>query len=143
MHAFTTTAAGALAILSLVQFCPAPPAVIAAVAGGLGGGAISGGIAAGTKDHKRGLPAGVSQESLDVCIQQINDQGTAVNVYSTGDDSARADNVPPACMNLATVLLDKPAQAGGPVPVPMGSASLEYHGLTAQDKQDLQAALSG
>jgi hypothetical protein len=46
-------------------------------------------------------------------------------------------------MNLATVLLDKPAQAGGPVPVPMGSASLEYHGLSAQDKKDLQAALSG
>lgn len=48
-------------------------------------------------------------------------------------------------MNLATVLLDKPAQAGGPVPVPVpvGSASLEYHGISAQDKQDLQAALSG
>lgn len=46
-------------------------------------------------------------------------------------------------MDLATVLLSNPAQAGGPVPVPMGSASLEYHGLTDQDKHDLQAALSG
>ena len=85
MHAFTTTTAGALAILSLVQFCPAPPAVIGAVAGGLGGGAISGGIVAGSKD-RRDLPAGVSQESLDQCIQQINSQGGPVNVYSTGDD---------------------------------------------------------
>lgn len=85
MHAFTATTAGALAILSLVQFCPAPPAIVAGVAGGLGGGAISGGIVAGSKD-KRALPAGVSQESMDLCIQQINDQGAAVNVYSTGDD---------------------------------------------------------
>lgn len=56
--------------------------------------------------------------------------------------AARADDVPPACMNLAAVLLDNPAQAGGPVPTPMGSASLEYTGLTEQDKTDLQNALS-
>lgn len=85
MHFFTTTAVSALAALSLVQFCPAPPAVIGAIAGGLGGGAISGGIAAGTKNSRRDLPAGVSQESIDQCTQQINDQGTPVNVYSTGD----------------------------------------------------------
>lgn len=46
-------------------------------------------------------------------------------------------------MNLANVLLNDPAQAGGPVPVPIGSASLEYHGISAQDKQELQTALSG
>lgn len=86
MHVFTTTAAGSLAILSLVQFSPAPPAVIGAVAGGLGGGAISGGIAAGTKNHRRALPPGVSEESLGQCTQQINSQGGPVNVYSTGDD---------------------------------------------------------
>lgn len=86
MHFFTTTAVSALAALSLVQFCPAPPAVIGAVAGGLGGGAISGGIAAGTQNSRRDLPSGVSQESIDQCTQQINDQGTPVNVYSTGDD---------------------------------------------------------
>lgn len=86
MHAFTTTTAGTLAILSLVQFCPAPPAAIAAVVGGLGGGAISGGIVAGSQKHRRSLPPGVSQESLDQCVQQINSQGAPVNVYSTGDD---------------------------------------------------------
>ncbi|BCS17658.1 uncharacterized protein APUU_10486A [Aspergillus puulaauensis] len=143
MHFFTTTAVSALAALSLVQFCPAPPAVIGAIAGGLGGGAISGGIAAGTKNSRRDLPAGVSQESIDQCTQQINDQGSPVNVYSTGDSSARADDVPPACMNLAAVLLDNPAQAGGPVPTPMGSASLEYTGLSEDDKTQLQNALSG
>jgi hypothetical protein len=59
MHAFTTTTASALAILSLVQFCPTPLAVIGVVAGGLSGGAISRGIVAGSKD-RRDLPASVS-----------------------------------------------------------------------------------
>ncbi|KAI9923916.1 hypothetical protein ASPWEDRAFT_170451 [Aspergillus wentii DTO 134E9] len=148
MHTFKTAGMATLAAISLVQFCPAPPAIIATVAGGVLGGGISGGIGvAASKSSRdmfsRGLPAGVSQESVDQCTQQINAQKDPVHVYDTGDDSARADNVPAACMNLATVLLKEPAQAGGPVPTTMGSSSLEYHGLSAQDKKDLQQALSG
>ncbi|KAL4922575.1 hypothetical protein BDW62DRAFT_196579 [Aspergillus aurantiobrunneus] len=143
MHVFAPSAAGVLAILSLTQFCPAPWPVVGAVAGGLGGGAIAGGISAGAGNRRRSLPAGVSQESVDQCTQEINSQAAPVNVYSTGAESARADNVPPACMNLAAVLLDEPAQAGGPVPVPVGSASLEYHGLSGQQKQELQEILFG
>jgi hypothetical protein len=45
-------------------------------------------------------------------------------------------------MDLATVILSDPAQEGGPVPTPMGSASLQYNGLSAKDKTDLQNALS-
>jgi hypothetical protein len=56
--------------------------------------------------------------------------------------AARADNVPAACMDLATVILSDPAQAGGPVPTPMGSSSLQYNGLSSKDKTDLQNALS-
>ena len=44
-------------------------------------------------------------------------------------------------MNLATVLTGDPAQAGGPVPIPMSSSSLEYQGLTVEDRQNLSAAL--
>lgn len=44
-------------------------------------------------------------------------------------------------MNLATVLSGNPAQAGGPVPIPMGSDSLQYNDLTAQDRQNLATAL--
>lgn len=46
-------------------------------------------------------------------------------------------------MNLATVLLSDPAQAGGPVPTPLGSSSLEYTGMNSDQLQELQDALSG
>ncbi|KAK8203147.1 hypothetical protein M8818_005372 [Zalaria obscura] len=92
---------------------------------------------------KRDYPAGISQNSIDLCVQAIDAQGTAVNVYSTGDDSAQVDNVPAACMDLATVLTGEPAQAGGPVPTPLSSSSLSYTGLTDEDKTNLQNALSG
>lgn len=44
-------------------------------------------------------------------------------------------------MNLATVLTGNPAQAGGPVPVPMGSSSLQYTEMTGQDRRNLADAL--
>ena len=44
-------------------------------------------------------------------------------------------------MNLATVITGRPTQEGGPVPVPMGSASLDYHGVTADDLTKLGQAL--
>lgn len=44
-------------------------------------------------------------------------------------------------MNLATVLTGNPAQAGGPVPVPMSSNSLQYNGLSGQDRRNLADAL--
>jgi hypothetical protein len=50
-------------------------------------------------------------------------------------------SVPPACMNLATILTSNPAHAGGPVPIPMGSDSLQYNGLTGDDRRNLANAL--
>lgn len=44
-------------------------------------------------------------------------------------------------MDLATVLTGHPAQDGGPVPVPMGSASLEYHAVTKEEFEHLGHAL--
>lgn len=44
-------------------------------------------------------------------------------------------------MNLATVLTGDPAQAGGPVPIPLGSDSLQYQGITVEDRQNLANAL--
>lgn len=45
-------------------------------------------------------------------------------------------------MNLATVLLDDPAQSGGPVPIVMGSSSLQYNGMSSDQIQELKDALS-
>ncbi|KAJ5220671.1 uncharacterized protein N7469_009558 [Penicillium citrinum] len=155
MHFAKAIGMGSVALVSFMQVCPAPWEAIAPLVGGVISGSIAGGMSKSRRDFtnfpsdlgdltKRDLPAGVSQESFDQCKQQINDQGPGnpVNVYSTGADSARADNVPAACMDLATVFLSNPSQDGGPVPTPMGSASLEYTGLSAQDKTDLQNALS-
>lgn len=56
--------------------------------------------------------------------------------------AAQVDNVPPACMNLATVFLDQPAQAGGSLPTPLSSSSLGYTDLTADELQQLRDALA-
>ncbi|KAJ5645176.1 hypothetical protein N7507_011187 [Penicillium longicatenatum] len=139
--------------------------ILIGILGGVVAGGVSGGVGAAESSKRgiqqahardflapylnnrdvkkiRSLPAGVSQESLDLCTKQINEQSQPVHVYSESATSARADNVPAACMDLATVILDNPTQDGGPVPTPMGSASLEYTGLSSQDKTDLQNALS-
>lgn len=55
--------------------------------------------------------------------------------------AVRVDNVPPACMDLATVLTGEPAQAGGPIPIPMGSSSLEYENMSVKDLEALSSAL--
>ncbi|KAF2142811.1 uncharacterized protein K452DRAFT_307727 [Aplosporella prunicola CBS 121167] len=99
----------------------------------------------------RSLPAGVSQQSFDTCVQQIVDQhskqGISVQVYTTGNSnstataSVRADNVPAACMNLATVLSGNPTQQGGAIPIPMGSSSLEYLNLSKAEFKELKSAL--
>ena len=116
-----TFGASAIAVIGLVQMCPAPIEVVAAVIGGVVSsvndqrrligipktiaylvfpqvsGGIAGGISAGVSKRaafvgsilKRDLPPGVSQESIDMCQSDINAQfnndGTAVNVYSTSD----------------------------------------------------------
>ena len=50
-------------------------------------------------------------------------------------------NVPPACMTLATVITDKPAQEGGAFPIPMGTDSLKYTNVSAADREALAKAL--
>lgn len=97
------------AAAGLLQMCPAPPAIVAAVAGGVAAGAVGGGATLcarycpGMKNPKRiqtrskkiadlrpyttgpngkrdfevfarQLPPGVSQESINQCTGQINDQ---------------------------------------------------------------------
>lgn len=54
-------------------------------------------------------------------------------IYSTG---IRIVNLPPSCMNLATVL-DGDA-VGGPVPQPCGSACLLYDNLSAGDYETMR-----
>lgn len=94
---------GLASVVGMIQMAPAPPAVVAAVVGGVAGGAVGGAATLcsrycpGPKVRQyagrivqRGLPAGVSQESVDECTQQINDQkekGVTVQISSNSEDS--------------------------------------------------------
>ncbi|KAK2591212.1 hypothetical protein QQS21_011097 [Conoideocrella luteorostrata] len=150
----TKCLASLAAVAVLLQMCPAPPAAIGAIVGGALGGAIGGGATlCATYCPKpkrirgqavRAIPPGVSQESINQCTSQINAQknnGVTVQISNVDEGTVNVANVPPACMNLATVLSGDPAQAGGPVPVPMSSSSLQYTGLTTEDRKNLANAL--
>lgn len=135
-------------LTTLFQPCPAPPVLAAigmtageaaGVGAGLGGGAVTGGIGAGTKKppskrQDNSLPP-VAQAA---CKEQLG--GVTVHVSKVGDHDVRFDNVPPACMTLANVFLgqNRPGQAQ---PIPMGSAALQYNGLTDDELNTLQTAL--
>lgn len=106
MVSATSFTASTIAIIGLLQMCPAPPAVVAAVWGGVAAGTIGAGGALCTKYcpdakkrealsptllalTKRQIPAGVSQESIDQCTQQLNDQfsssGVSVQITDSGE----------------------------------------------------------
>lgn len=61
-----------------------------------------------------------------------------IQVFPTG---VEADGVPPACMDLATLVTGHPTQEGGPVPIVMGSASLLYNGLSQAELAQLGQVL--
>lgn len=147
MKSFTAVSTAAVALTCLFQACPAPPvlAVIgltageaATVGGSLGGGAIAGGIGLAHKGHKKRQDSSLPPVALAACKQQL--QGVTVQISRVGENNVRFDNVPPACMTLAAVFLgqNRPGQAQ---PIPMGSASLQYNGLTPDELNTLQAAL--
>ncbi|CEJ90689.1 hypothetical protein VHEMI06454 [[Torrubiella] hemipterigena] len=137
MASTRTVVIGLASAVGMIQMAPAPVPVIAAIAGA----AVR---AAATYLAERDPHPGVSQESIDQCIQQINgqkNQGRSVEI--SGDDDMYTINVyvPAACMNLAIVLSGHPAQNGDPVPIPMGSDSLQYLGVSTEDRQNLADAL--
>jgi uncharacterized protein YgfB (UPF0149 family) len=82
--------------------CPAPFAAIGPVVGAAVTGAVSGAVnaAVGRREiavafmGKRDLPPGVSQQSVDQCVDQIdgqfNDAGIVVNVYRANDNGMLA-----------------------------------------------------
>lgn len=147
MKTFTAVTTTAIALACLFQPCPAPPVLAAigmtageaaGVGAGLGGGAIAGGIGAGTKGHGKRQDNSLPPVAAAACKEQLH--GVTVQVSRVGDNNVRFDNVPPACMTLANVFLgqNRPGQAQ---PIPMGSASLQYNGLTEAELNTLQNAL--
>ncbi|KAI0012001.1 hypothetical protein F4779DRAFT_569972 [Xylariaceae sp. FL0662B] len=83
-------------------------------------------------------PCNVPQYNFDLCHDQLNGTQVASSIPSQG--VAQFDNVPAACMNLATVLVGS-CSGSGPVVNPCGSACLKYTGLTDDQFRQLSSAL--
>ncbi|KAJ5180235.1 hypothetical protein N7492_003445 [Penicillium capsulatum] len=152
MKVFSLAAISTAAIFSMVQYCPAPfaialgPALGMTAAGAtaadgviasMAGGAIAGGIGKAPSRFRRmpiQLPDGIPQYNWDQCKDQL--KGAHVSLKGL-EPKVRVDGVPPACMNLATVIAGQPSQDGGPVPIPMGSDSLQYNDLSDDNLRQL------
>ncbi|KAI7532049.1 hypothetical protein KC331_g13778 [Hortaea werneckii] len=141
MRPSVSVAACAMGLASLVQYCPAPPlAAILGVTTGelltagttLAGSAITAGASAGSK---RDIPAGVSQESVDQCVSSLS--GVQVN-FVPQDNGLLVQNMPAPCMNLAIVITGD-YNAGNPIP--QGSSSILFRGLTQAQLQQIQDTL--
>ncbi|KAI8272305.1 hypothetical protein K4K59_011398 [Colletotrichum sp. SAR11_240] len=132
---------------------------------GLGGGAVGGSVASWCHSHpgpgcvrKRDLlglkdvpkldvgkrqvgPCNVPSYNFDQCRGQVQSQGVQVISSIPAGGVAQFDNVPPACMNLASVL-------GGSCngvtvrPTPCGSACMQWAGLSDDEMNALSSALN-
>lgn len=155
MHYVTALTATAFTLVTLLQLCPAPPlaaigigaAEASTLVGGLGGGAIAGGIGAATNKKKSSRLArrqdplagmDLPEQAANDCRNQLH--SATVHVSPVDNNGVRFDGVPPACMTLATVFLGN-NPAGQPAPIPMGSASLQYENLSPDELQTLQNVL--
>ncbi|KAI4643628.1 hypothetical protein J4E93_006639 [Alternaria ventricosa] len=158
-----------IALLALAQHCPAPflAAIPAATAAGIGAvsaavsaaGTVAGSVATaingkrardGTqvihaRENWAGLHSYVSKRQDEEfgtgtawqdCADQL--KGADVTFEGTGPGVILVSGIPPACMTLATVITGK-FNAGNPVP--QGTDSISFTGLSNEDVQAIQDAL--
>ena len=159
MHYLTALTATTLTLTTLLQLCPAPPlaaigigaAEAASVVGGVGGGAVAGGIGYAASENKAKNPprsdkrqdplAGLNlpAQAADDCRNEL--QSATVNVSPEDNNGVRFDGVPPASMTLASAFLGQNT-AGQPAPIPMRSATLHNENLSSDELQTLENALN-
>lgn len=136
----------AVALLGLVQYCPAPP--VAAI---IGWSAVAGAVTAGTaagiavghdkrrrigKSSGKALRQDANQQAWDDCDSQV--PGAAVHVSFPQPGSLLVEGVPPACMTLAAVWT---GDYGVGTPVPMGADSMLLTNVSDEDIQLIKEAL--
>ncbi|KAJ5975804.1 hypothetical protein N7481_009511 [Penicillium waksmanii] len=137
-------------LMGMANLCPAPQALVIPIASAVlagDAGAITGKvIESGTYKKRDGFVsrvrrddpfASLPQPAANECKSQL--KGVTVNFTPTGEGAYRIDNIPSACMTLSTVLIGK--NPSGAVPTPLGSASLEYTGITSDELNQLQSTL--
>ncbi|KAI8297288.1 hypothetical protein K4K59_003560 [Colletotrichum sp. SAR11_240] len=80
------------------------------------------------QDGPGAAPVGVPQHIWDDCyIEAIGSHITITGPI--GDNHIRAEGMPPTCMTLATVVGDTAGQA---IPIPCGSACMEWTNMTPE-----------
>ncbi|KAK0390639.1 hypothetical protein NLU13_0143 [Sarocladium strictum] len=112
-------------------------AIIAANVGGGGRKRMATVINQNKKRQEFEAPPGVPQFEFDRCYNDLSQESVTVNVQGpVNNNGIQVDGLPATCMNLATVI-DGDA-AGGPPPIPCGSACLLYDNLSAEDYESLR-----
>ncbi|KFY61369.1 hypothetical protein V496_05058 [Pseudogymnoascus sp. VKM F-4515 (FW-2607)] len=86
-------------------------------------------------------PCNIPMYNFDLCRDQLKSQTIQVVSSIPSPGVGRFDNIPPACMNLASVLGGS-CTGEGPRPTPCGSACMQYSGLTDKQMAQLSRALS-
>ncbi|KAF4819111.1 hypothetical protein CGCSCA5_v004685 [Colletotrichum siamense] len=80
------------------------------------------------QDGPGAAPVGVPQHTWDDCYTEA--LGSHITITGPiGDNHIRAEGMPPTCMTLATVVGDTAGQA---IPIPCGSACMEWTNMTPE-----------
>ncbi|KFX88471.1 hypothetical protein O988_09009 [Pseudogymnoascus sp. VKM F-3808] len=86
-------------------------------------------------------PCNIPKYNFDICHDQVKAQTIQVVSSIPSPGVGRFDNIPPACMNLASVLGGS-CTGEGPRPTPCGSACIQYTGLSDKQMYYLSRALN-
>ncbi|OBT72900.1 hypothetical protein VF21_07759 [Pseudogymnoascus sp. 05NY08] len=86
-------------------------------------------------------PCNIPKYNFDLCRDQIKSQTVRIVSSIPAAGVARFDNIPPACMNLASVLGGS-CTGTGARPTPCGSACMQYTSLTDNQMATLSRALN-
>ncbi|KAH8699230.1 hypothetical protein BGW36DRAFT_358733 [Talaromyces proteolyticus] len=134
-------------IMFMVQFCPAPPAILEGVLLGAAG-AFPAGVLITLKTLQRrnhieiemrdeDAFASFPQPAGSLCKSELNQSQVVFTSPSSG--TLRIDGVPPACMTLSDTLIGQNSEDHAPTP--MGSASLQYQNLSQEMEDRLHSVL--
>ncbi|KAI0010572.1 hypothetical protein F4779DRAFT_616539 [Xylariaceae sp. FL0662B] len=143
-----------VAVVALVQLCPAPflAAIPAAVSAGIGAagacvgaagavaGAVEGGINHGHRlgrSQSRVKRQAANQQAWNDCHHQLGSAKVVFSAPSTGNILVKG--IPPACMTLVTVITGQYDEGD---PIPKGTDSVLFQNLSNNDIQEIQDALN-
>ncbi|TVY16137.1 hypothetical protein LARI1_G006239 [Lachnellula arida] len=154
---FSTTALPAVALIAMVQYCPAPflAAIPEAVAIGIG---AASGVVSAISSVAGNVESGIGKREVELardfnsrikrqdygtgtawpdCKKQLGSAKVTFSAPAVG--TVLVKGVPSACMTLSTVITGKFDEGN---PVPQGADSIQFSGLKDADVTAIQNALN-